>query len=84
MNPPQQPTGESPDGAARDPGHEYFEHMVLLAAEDRFGPETTENARKEAATYLVDNGDVEDLATAAEIVAERERRLREELASGSA
>ena len=76
--------GGGPETIVADPGHAFFEHMVSLAAGDRFDLATAVNCRLEAAGYLMDAGYVDDLDTALEAVVERETQMREELTSGSA
>jgi hypothetical protein len=73
--------GPSQTGGA-DSEHPYFSHMIVMAAEDKFDPDTSAHCRTEAAEYLVDSGLSETPAEAAVTVWEQEAAVREGLSSG--
>ena len=76
------PTIDAFERPAPGPGDSFFEHMVTLAAEDRFDVRTAVSCRMEAAEHLIDLGYAEGVHAALQVVVDRESQIREELASG--
>jgi hypothetical protein len=84
MGTSEQHGGYEPEVVSSIPDEPFFEHMVLLAAQDRFDLRTSVYCREAAADHLVDLGYAGDIDEALQIVVDRETQMREELYRGSA